>query len=502
MQNKLKHWHFVFLVLAVLLFSGRNVVAQSNTAVLEKRKSVVRIVIVSDQGTYEGHGSGFVISDKGYIVTNRHVTAGRSKVQVLPQETNRAYDGDVLHEDNDRDLAIIHVRGIDLPPIPLLDTSLYDSIKTTQTVWSIGYPGVADNVEGKLADKATTHSGNISNIRSGHWSRPAQKFRIIHHNAVIYGGNSGGPLVDNCGRVIGVNTAGSSEVESICLASHIEELARLLQVHNIPFQSENNPCLPADGAEKALQEAEEAKRQAEEAKRQADEANRKLEEAQQKADEAKQRADLAAEERETIHQELEEAKQRAKEANRKLEEALEELERRRKEVDQQMLVWGILLVSLTLVSLLLRRPRQQIIQAIDQMSRPIRRRERDGAVQQQVKKQHSANQRPTRGLVLAGFDGQGNRVHIALSPEKFAGQRLGLSLGRHPELVDEIIHDENVSRRHLRITIRDDQFYIEDLYSSNGTFLNGHRLSPFRPAQLDYGATVALGGLEVMVSKF
>ena len=104
--------------------------------------------------------------------------------------------------------------------------------------------------------------------------------------------------------------------------------------------------------------------------------------------------------------------------------------------------------------------------------------------------------------MLAGFDGNGNRVHIALSPEKFEGQRLGLSLGRHPDLVDEVIHDEQVSRRHLRITVQDDQFYIEDLNSSNRTFLNGHRLSPFRPVPLDYGTTVALGGLEVMVSKF
>lgn len=287
-------------------------------------------------------------------------------------------------------------------------------------------------------------------------------------------------------------------------ASHIEELVRLLQAQtrDIPFESENSLCLSSvvpgssDRSEEALQEAEEAKRQAEEA-------NRKLEEAQKKADEAKQRADLAAEETEKIHQELEEAKQRAEEANWKLEEAQKELERRRKEVDQQMLIWGILLGSLTLAALLfgLRKPRQQIIRVAEQMSRPIRRRERDGVVQQPVK-EPSANQRPTRGLVLTGFDGNGNRVHIALSPEKFAGQRLGVSLGRHPGLVDEIIPDEQVSRRHLRITVRDDQFYIEDLNSSNGTFLNRHRLSPFRPEPLDYGATVALGGLEVMVSKY
>ena len=108
---------------------------------------------------------------------------------------------------------------------------------------------------------------------------------------------------------------------------------------------------------------------------------------------------------------------------------------------------------------------------------------------------------PTRGLVLTGFDGRGNAIHISLSPDRFAGQRLGLSLGRHPELVDEVIDDESVSRRHLRISFRGDQFYIEDLNSSNGTYLDRHRLSPFQPARLDHGATVALGGLEVRISQ-
>ena len=107
----------------------------------------------------------------------------------------------------------------------------------------------------------------------------------------------------------------------------------------------------------------------------------------------------------------------------------------------------------------------------------------------------------TRGLVLTGFDGRGNAIHISLSPDRFAGQRLGLSLGRHPELVDEVIDDDSVSRRHLRISFRGDQFYIEDLNSSNGTFLDRHRLSPFQPARLDHGATVALGGLEVRISQ-
>lgn len=108
---------------------------------------------------------------------------------------------------------------------------------------------------------------------------------------------------------------------------------------------------------------------------------------------------------------------------------------------------------------------------------------------------------PKHGLVLAGFDDRGDRVRIELSSARFASQRLGISLGRHPDLVDEIVADAGVSRRHLRLVSQGDQFYVEDLNSSNGTFLNEQHLSPFKPARLDYGTKVALGDLVLVVSK-
>ena len=465
MPNKLKYWRLAGLVLAFLLH-GHDAAAALVDTIDVIEKSVVRIVTETSQGT--GTGSGFVINCSGYIATNYHVIENGLKIVVVPTNSSTSYDAKVVVRDFQRDLAILHVPNINLSPITL---SLAP-IKKLQKVYSLGYPSVGDIHE--KAKDTTARSGDISRDYTAPWGLEGrnQQLRILHHSAQINPGNSGGPLLDDCGRAVGVNTQGiEGEKPGAFYASHIQELVRLLQYHTIPFQSENSPCLSNVGngdsgrSEEALQEAEETKRQAEEAKRRSEEANREMEKAQQKADEAKRRAE---------------------------------------EASQQTLVWGILLGSLTLAALLLglRRPRQQIIQVIDQMSRPIRRRERDGAVQQQVEKQQPEKQRLTRGLVLAGFDGQGNRIHIALSPEKFAEQRPGLSLGRHPDLVDEVIYDEQVSRRHLRITVQDDQFYIEDLYSSNGTFLNGHRLSPFRPAQLDYGATVALGGLEVMVSKF
>ncbi len=167
----------------------------------------------------------------------------------------------------------------------------------------------------------------------------------------------------------------------------------------------------------------------------------------------------------------------------------------------QRLMWGIVagagLVILALLGWLLSSRRKLVFalkklrQIVQQMSGGATKEEGVGTI----------GKVPKNGLVLVGFDGRGNRVRIELSPGRFAGHRLGLSLGRHPDLVDEIVADENVSRRHLRIAAEGGQFYVEDLNSSNGTFLNEQRLSPFKPARLDYGAEVALGDLVLVASK-
>ena len=416
--------------------------AAPDFAALEK--SVVRIVTRTNRGV--GAGTGFVINDRGYIATNAHVLAAGRQIKVIPTNSSRMYDAEVIATSRQLDLAIVRVLGIDLPPITF---SLAPPQKG-QKVWAIGYPGGADRE--RPAHDPTVQDGVIGRVFTGAWHR--QNLGIIQHNAPTNPGNSGGPLVDDCGRVIGVNTQASLIVirspsggaervphaAGIYWSSHIEELARLLQTHNIAFQSETHACLPADGAgsteemQKALKDADRARRQAEEAR-------------------------------------------------------------------DQFLIWGIALGLLTLIALAfaLKKPRRQIVRVAEGMSRRIGRR--SGG---EEKPPVSARPFPKRGrgLVLSGFDGRGNRVRIALSPERFAGQRLGLSLGRHPELVDEVVNDENVSRRHVRITVREDRFYVEDLNSSNGTFLNETRLSPFRPARLDYGAKVRLGKLVLLVSKF
>lgn len=441
-MHRFRRWRLVFFLVMLL---PRCAVAAPDFDALEK--SVVRLVRQTDQGL--SAGTGFAINDQGHIATNVHVIADAHAIQAIPTNANALHDVEVIATSPELDLAIAYIPDLTLPPLTL---SLAPAAKG-QKVWAIGYPGGADR--NKLAHDPTVQDGVIGRIFSGAWH--TQELRIIQHNAPTNPGNSGGPLLDDCSRAIGVNTQASLVVISsplsgatrvphaagIYWSSHIEELTTLLDDHGIAFQAERDDCVAAGGgtggagssgaAEKARREAEKARREAEEARAQAEEAS------------------------------------------------------------DQFLVWLLLLSGVALVALVvaLKKPRQLAQQTLEkprQLAQHISRRvtKREGAV---------------RGIALAGFDGRGHRVCIELSPARFAGQRLGLSLGRHPELVDEVVADENVSRRHLRIAAAGDQFYVEDLNSSNGTFLNEQRLVPFKPARLNYGATVALGNLVLMASK-
>ena len=419
-MHRSRRWGLVFFLLALL--PGRAVAAPDFDAL---EKSVVRIVTQTSQGL--GAGTGFAINDQGYIATNVHVIANARSIQAIPTNSNALYEVEVIATSPELDLAIAHIPDITLPPLAL---SLAPATKG-QKVWAIGYPGGADR--NRPAHDPTVQDGVIGRIFLGAWH--AQELRIIQHNAPTNPGNSGGPLLDDCSRAVGVNTQASLVVitspssgvtrvphaAGIYWSSHIEELANLLDDHGIAFQAERDDCV----AEKAQREAE--------------------------------------------------------------------------QTSDQFLVYLLLLGGVALVALVmaLKKPRQLAQQTlakprqlVQQMSRRVTK-EGGGAVAKG----------PKYGLVLAGFDGRGHRVCIELSPARLAGQRLGLSLGRHPELVDEVVADESVSRRHLRIAAAGDQLYVEDLNSSHGTFLNEQRLSPFKLARLDYGAKVALGDLVLVASK-
>jgi putative serine protease PepD len=144
----------------------------------------------------KGVGSGFIINEEGEIVTNKHVIAGSSKVQVTLSD-QKQYDATVLGIDSRDDLAILKIdAGHKLPFLPLGDS---DKLLVGQKVLAIGNP---------FALGGTLTTGIVSSLgRSLDNEDGARMEGLIQTDAAINPGNSGGPLLDSSGNVIGVNTA-------------------------------------------------------------------------------------------------------------------------------------------------------------------------------------------------------------------------------------------------------------------------------------------------------
>lgn len=141
-------------------------------------------------------GSGFLISDDGFILTNYHVISGSSRIQVTLSDQTQ-YNARPLDTDRSDDLALIKISARKKQAFLKLGDS--DHLQVGQKVLAIGNPF---GLEGTLT------TGVVSSIGRAIESENNQKLEgMIQTDAAINGGNSGGPLLDSSGSVIGINTA-------------------------------------------------------------------------------------------------------------------------------------------------------------------------------------------------------------------------------------------------------------------------------------------------------
>ena len=140
-----------------------------------------------------GLGSGFIISEEGQIVTNHHVVAGASTVTVKLAD-GRSFDAEVLGSDPATDIALLSIKAdVDLP---FVNFGASDDMRVGDEVVAVGNPfGLSSTVTSGII------SAKSRDINAG----PYDEF--IQTDAAINRGNSGGPLFNNDGDVIGVNTA-------------------------------------------------------------------------------------------------------------------------------------------------------------------------------------------------------------------------------------------------------------------------------------------------------
>ena len=243
-----------------------------SNAVNNASKSVVRIIVEMKGGF--STGTAFCVNSDGYYVTNHHVISdaigGQFKATAL-DINHKKYLVDILWYSKDKDLAILKIDGLNLPPLKLSSDRYTEG---ALEVKAIGFPGGADEID--MRNKGTLQTKNFvtPKISSGVVAAPPLKIKLsenaifetlaIQHSAPVNHGNSGGPLVDNCGHIVGVNEqkaltmldihvgldaqgnmitkASGDTVQGIFYAVSVDEVKTALDAQNISYTESSGAC--------------------------------------------------------------------------------------------------------------------------------------------------------------------------------------------------------------------------------------------------------------------
>lgn len=203
----LRHWAFIAFVIIV----GAPPMPARADEVQTAAASVVRVLAVGEDayGTSSSKGTGFAIAP-GVIMTNAHVvqnayySSGRAVVAVVPSMTAKPIQAQIIAFDRNKDMALLQFRGTAITPLTIFS----GVIPAGATVNALGYPfnvDAATNADELSAREPVRAVGNFSNLDR------VKGIESIVHTAKINQGNSGGPLTDDCGRVIGINTFATAD---------------------------------------------------------------------------------------------------------------------------------------------------------------------------------------------------------------------------------------------------------------------------------------------------
>ncbi len=195
-------------------------------------------------------GSAFLVNKQGYLITNFHVIGNHPNIVVFDanQSVANAKVAKVVWRNMENDLAILKIENIsaERKPITLANPTLINSLVNSD-VWSLGYPGVSNTSAVQLLSfQAKSDKGVIR-------AKPEERYLMsnhsvststIEHSAYINSGNSGGPLVDFCGKVLGVNQSVPSvnRGRGIGWSVHIKHVIAGLQLNGIDYTVSSKSC--------------------------------------------------------------------------------------------------------------------------------------------------------------------------------------------------------------------------------------------------------------------
>lgn len=418
-----------------LSFSASNDVLTSKQSVL----NIVNLMFKNGKVIGAGTGTGFLINAEGYLLTNNHVIAAAKRgvqTQLL------VVDGDSAIEENLRpaqliwtsesqDIAIIKVEGLSNRPVIKFANEMPPF---GNDIFAIGYPAVTNSH--RLDERnieAVITKGSLSVIINEGVRGIATK--VLQHDVAVNPGNSGGPLVNACGDVIGINTQaisidGGRGIQGVFYASHSDAAMKALAENNIRFERNTATCQTAIA-------------------RATDAAN----EAADKAKDQSQYGIIAS-------------------------------------------VFGIL-VALVAIVFSMRKSRQTVVRSVESYTQYLRRggKARPSIVpkpvtptQQKPKSPTPSKQWTLSGQVIATKE----PLELVLTAVEL---RQGVTIGRSQQLCDYSIPEKKLSRKHIRLSLQNNELQIADLNSANSTYIDKHRVKPNAPQLLHVGSTMMLANV-------
>lgn len=201
------------------------------------------------------NGSGFFVTDGGIVLTNWHIVAGRSSGAAEPGETavhvssleavvfagtsrELTLAAQLISSDREADLALLHVRH---RPLARLELSP-EPARLTQALWAIGFPFGEELAAGTRCPEPTISTGHVTSLRHDDDGQTV----VVQTDVALNPGNSGGPLLDADGRVLGVIWAGIRRADSTNFAIPLEKVRSFLAANPVKVRVE--PTERGDGS--------------------------------------------------------------------------------------------------------------------------------------------------------------------------------------------------------------------------------------------------------------